>query len=368
MNIYDKQEFKKTYKNISVLFFMVMLLLLVIIVGLNFILDKSFSWSHFSDQVITSLIGVMIPLVLFNIVFDHFTKVYHQKEVSDRITETLIFNKEVINHFSEESKNRFIKSSVESLLGDDHGNMLYNSLISPYLNNVYSFRSNFKYYISYTEKETFSFGDTTFEESDYYWVDQELSFTKNIKNEEYNKEELFVGFSYKESTLDALYGRADFFFRENLWVEDHHIEMLQGMTNDEMMAFVRDVLQFNLEINDEPLEFTVRNDKEIEGFYLNVKIPKHIQDEDLDELRFKITFQMPQFKKQKKFIVMISEPTHSVDVMFSHIRDKVNVVAIPFFDDSNAIRHLPNDLIKVELDKWVLPRAGIVFVWDEQEE
>ncbi|WP_261134573.1 hypothetical protein [Bacillus sp. Marseille-Q3570] len=125
-------------------------------------------------------------------------------------------------------------------------------------------------------------------------------------------------------------------------------------------------VSFRFEFNDEEIPYTVRNDQEIEGFYLHFHLPDLIKVEENTEHKFKIIFQMPQLKSQKKFIATISEPTYSVDILFTHIHEKVDVVAIPFFDDAEAISKLPNDIIKVEIDRWVLPRAGVVFVWDEK--
>ncbi|MGM7703377.1 hypothetical protein ACSVDE_16725 [Pseudalkalibacillus sp. Hm43] len=362
--MFDENEYRKSYKNISLLFFISMCLLLIIAIFLN-IFMKTFTWDSLYISVINSLIGVMIPLVLFNILYDHFTKTYHNREVSDRITEALVFKQELIGRFSDDTKKQFIKNTTESLLGKTEGDMLYSTMIEPYLNNQYSFRRNFKYYISYTNHVPLRSEWFVIDDAAYDWVKQELSFFKNVSQDHLEDNGISVGFSYKERTLDGLYDRKNFFFRENLWVNDNHIDLLQGFSNEEMHMFVKDVLNFRFELDDEEIAYTVRNDKEIEGFYLHFHLPKAPHKDQRSEHKFKIKFQMPQLKSQKKFIAVISEPTYSVDILFSHLQDQVDVIAIPFFDDAEAISTLPNDTVKVELDKWVLPRAGVVFVWDD---
>ncbi|WP_261134848.1 hypothetical protein [Bacillus sp. Marseille-Q3570] len=150
--MYDKNEYKKSFKNISILFFVAMFLLLITAIFLT-IFTGTFTWNSLYISIINSLIGVMIPLVLFNILYDNFTKSYHNREVSDRITEALIVKEELIDRFFDDTKREFIQKTTASLLGKTEGNMLYSTLMAPYLNNRYNFRRNFKYYISYNFNE-----------------------------------------------------------------------------------------------------------------------------------------------------------------------------------------------------------------------
>lgn len=283
-----------------------------------------------------------------------------------------MLDQEVIDQFSTESKKKFIKHSTESILGEKVGGMLYETMIQSYLSKSYQFRQRFKYYISYMEPK----GNMTsialdesnvfeFSADDYYIVKQDLSFERDLTNYR-DSNDVRIGFSYKESILDGLYQRAEFLFRENLWVDEKHNEMLKQLSNQEMEQFVKQVLQFSVHINEKPIAYRVINNEGYEGFHLLLDFPQDVPSGELSKVH--IRFRMPQLKSQEKFIVVISEPTEDVEIMFMHLEDEVDVEVIPFLNEAESITKLPNDTIKIDIDDWILPRAGVVFVWDEKKE
>jgi hypothetical protein len=368
MNNNSKKLIRDSFKSISILFLLLMIVLLAIVVIISYF-TGTLTPKELINELITSLFGIMIPIVLVNIIYDKLTKSYHSQEVSEKLTEALMLNKDVLKRFTPESKKQFIQNSTESLLGEVEGEMLYSTLIEPYLNNKYNFRRNFRYYISYAEKspikDVTTLPQLAFKEDEYYWAYEELSFFRTMNYFNVKKRFISSGFSYKESTLEGLYNKEGFFFRENLWVKEEHINQLQGLSDEEMAIFVKDVLDFRLELNDIEIPYVVSNDSSIEGFYIECHIPKEIELDIKKEFKFKYTFRMPQLKTEKKFLAVVSEPTHSVEIMFSHVPDKTKVVAIPFFESDDVLTTLPNGTLRVEQDGWVLPRAGAVFVWDE---
>ncbi|WP_186576100.1 hypothetical protein [Aquibacillus kalidii] len=364
----DGFELKKSFKNVSILFFLVVFLLLLLVILIN-VLFGIYSWQKLYIDIINSLVGVLVPLVLFNFLYDHFTKKQHDRELSEKITETMMLDQEIINNFSTDSKKDFIRKSTQSILGDTVGQMLYDSLIKSYLNKTYEYRHHFKYYISYSETTAIDpvvISDQVefeFSNKDYYWVRQELSFLRDLSK--FNEiKDVRIGFSYKESTLDGLYNRVEFLFRENLWISNYHNELLKGLTNGELTIFVEEVLKLSIEIGGQVIPFRVINNGGHEGFHLLLELPSDLPNNQLSSVKLK--FQMPQLKTQKKFIVVISEPTENVEIMLMHLEDKVQVEAIPFLNEAESITRLPNDTIKIDIDDWVLPRAGVVFVWDDK--
>lgn len=369
----ERRELKREKRNISLLFLWILILFFIITLLINFLVG-GYTWKKLFLDLINAMIGIMIPLVLFNVAFEYFTKNQQNREISDTLAETLMANKQVIDRFSTDAKKHFIKHSTESILGETNGSMLYSTLIQPYLNHKYNFRRNFKYYISYTDKPNISYDHMNeelasmfFASSDYYWVSQELSFIRHLNNINLEDRSIFIGFSYKESTLDALYNRQSFLFRENLWLKDDHIGFLQNLDTNKMEKFVNDILRFKLTLNGVTIQGKVTKVDD-EGFYLLFEIPSSIELLKNKEYKFKMQFEMPQVKNQRKFIAVVSEPTHNVEILFSHIQNKVKVIAIPFFDDPEALSFLPNETVKINIDRWVLPRAGVVFIWDEKEE
>ncbi len=365
----DRTLLNRSFKNISLLFFFVVLLLLFVVILINVLLGI-YSWDRLYIDMINALVGVMIPLVLFNFLYDHFTRKQKDRELSEKMTETMMLDQQIIDNFSTESKKKFIQKSTQSILGKTVGEMLYETLIQSYLTKSYQYRHRFKYYISYidTKKEpVYQINEEkqfVFDQDTYYFVRQDLSFERDLTDYK-QSEDVRIGFSYKESTLDGLYQRAEFLFRENLWVNDLHNELLKQLTDRELDLFVKKFMQFSIEINGQALPYKVVNNQGHEGFHLLLDIPNNIPEGELSKVH--IRFQMPQLKSQKKFIVMISEPTEDVEIMFMHLEDKMEVEAIPFLNEAESITRLPNDTIKIDIHDWILPRAGVVFVWNDRE-
>src|SRR5699024_41774 len=257
----DRSLLNRSSKNISILFFFVVLLLLFIVILVNVVLGI-YSWDRLYIDLINALISVMIPLVLFNFLYDHFTQKYKDRELSEKMTETMMLNQKVIDNFSIESQKQFIRKSTESILGNTVGTMLYETLIKQYLTKSYQYRHRFKYYISYidtkkdpiwevNDEEKFDFDQDT-----YYFVRQDLSFERDLINFKQSND-VRIGFSYKESTLDGLYDRAEFLFRENLWVNEQHNELLQELSDEQMTQYAQQFLQFTIEINGKSLPYKV---------------------------------------------------------------------------------------------------------------
>ncbi|MGP4039009.1 hypothetical protein ACTWP4_03725 [Gracilibacillus sp. D59] len=366
----DNTLLTRSFKNISILFFFVVLLLLFIVILVNVLLGI-YSWDRLYIDIVNSLVSVMIPLVLFNFLYDYFTQKHKDRELSEKMTETMMLNQEVIDKFSTESKKQFIQKSTESILGKTVGNMLYETLIHSYLTKSYQYRHRFKYYISYLDTKadmTYQVNQNkqfVFNKDTYYCIRQDLSFERDLTNYQQSND-VRIGFSYKESTLDGLYQRAEFLFRENLWVNDEHNALLKELSDQELEEFVQVFLQFTIEINGQPISYSVVNNEGHEGFHLLLDIPKEIPAGALSKVHLR--FQMPQLKSQKKFIVMISEPTEDVEIMFMHLENEMDVEAIPFLNEAESITRLPNDTIKIDIHDWILPRAGVVFVWNDQRQ
>ena len=146
----ERRLLLKSFRNINILFFLLILFLLFIVILVN-VLMGNYSWSSLYKDLFNSLVGVLIPLVLFNFAYDYFTQKQKDRELSEKLTETMLMDEEVIDQFSTESKKKFIQNSTESILGEKVGGMLYETLIQSYLSKSYQFRQRFKYYISYME-------------------------------------------------------------------------------------------------------------------------------------------------------------------------------------------------------------------------
>lgn len=359
-------DIKQSLHSINLLFFMILLAVFAIIL-LLYIGTGAFSLSEFYKEIINALIGIFIPLVIFNIFYEHLTKSHHNQELMFNITDAIVFNKDLIDRFSVETRKEFISNSIKSIIGDNRGDMLYNTLIKKYLDNEYKFRRLFKYYISINENDYHSkFENIEFKNDEYVWVEQDLSFYRTIGRDELVDETyMLAGFTFHEAILETMYSRASFFFRENLSLKEEHIDEIIQYDNLKLTQFVKEMLGFRFELNDKELKYVVENDINKEGFIVKIEVPTTINLNTESKLRFE--FKMPQQRVKRSFIVSITEPTNGVDILFYNLQKDIKVVPIPFFDNGDVIKKLPSEMYNIELDDWVLPRAGVVFIWHESK-
>ena len=359
-----KSAYQRSLNHYTILFMIILLLLMIIALIVKFSFDD-YKVKDLMDQFFESLIGAIIPLLLFNMIFEYLIKRHQSEAVSDAIVETLLLKEETLKKFSENDRKIFIQNCTQSLIGKEEGEMLYSTLFSPYLSEKQSFRRNFKYYIFYTPYEKLENPPLidAFHKDDYHWVIEELSYEKSYVS---LGEEMLVGFSFNEQKLENYFKDSRVIFRENLDIGQDGVAYIRSLTNEELLDFIQKVLQFSLEINGNIALITgVEHDGN--GFVIRLKHNQEsIRPEECKYCRLKFNFRMPQHSSKKKFIVIVSEPTHSVDILFSNQIDRCTVTAIPFFDQEEIVEFLPNNIIAVELPGWVLPTSGIVFVWEEK--
>ncbi|MBB3113223.1 hypothetical protein FHS18_005326 [Paenibacillus phyllosphaerae] len=362
----NKRLFEKSLKDYTILFLIIMLLIAVILVFVRNIFG-SYTFEDFVNDFFNSLMGAIIPLIIFNILFEYLMRTHQSKVVQESIAETLLMKEEVLTQFSEDNRKEFLKNTAQSLVGKDEGEMLYSTLFVPYLSKSRNFRRNFKYYIFYTPEDKMRDLDQgardLFPASDYVWVIEDLSYEKNVIRLE---DELLVGFSYNEQQLESYFKNSRIVFRENLFLHEAQIQQMRAMEEAKLTEFVERSMQFAMEVNGVKLKVKGVI-HENGGFVLRLDAQEAKFAEDGSYNRLKVNFRMPQMKAKKQFILVISEPTYGVDILFSNQLEQMNVSAVPFFDQDEIVESLPNDLTKIQLSSWVLPTSGVVFVWEEKQ-
>lgn len=359
-----KLMFKRNLKNYTLLFLVVLLLFSVVVAFIKTTFG-TYTYKDFINDLFNSLMGAIIPLILFNILFEYLMRDHQSQVVSEAIAETLLLNDDTLNHFSPETRKTFIKNAAQSLIGKEEGEMLYSTLFSPYLSERQKFRRNFKYYIFNMEFEKLLVKGNAhlFDPEAYIWVIEELSYEKSHLD---LNEEILVGFSYNEQRLESYFKNDRIIFRENMAIHPDQIAMLRNMDPQEWKAFVSETLQFSLEINGEKCMLNSVEQEE-NGFILRLTHPgAALKPEETGYCKLKVAFQMPQLRSYRKFVLIISEPTYGVDVLYSNQLPGTTVTTVPFFDQDELISTLPNELTRIELKDWVLPTSGAVFVWEEK--
>ncbi|GCL73056.1 hypothetical protein PN4B1_29920 [Paenibacillus naphthalenovorans] len=170
--------------------------------------------------------------------------------------------------------------------------------------------------------------------------------------------ELIVGFSYDEQKLETFFRNESIIFRENLWLDQELLETVKGYSEEQLKAFAEKDLQFHIEIDGVRLQCLYARHDEANGFVLGFAASEEITQNPDEYNKIKLGFRMPQLAGKKQFSVILSEPTYGVDILYSNQLQNVKVTAIPFFDHDEVITNLPNDMIRIELNEWVLPTSG----------
>jgi hypothetical protein len=357
----NKRRYSKKLRDNTILIFVILLLIALIIVFIKFYMGH-YTTRDLLNDLFNSLIGVIVPLILFNVIYEYLIRSHQDEVIAESIVESMLLDKDILDRFDHTIKKSFIKNSTQSIKGVEVGEMLYSTLFLPYLiEENTSFRTNFKYYIFYLESnpnEQLDSQSINFNHDDYCWVSEDLSYEKSLV---IPNEGLSVGFSYNELKLDSYFRNEKMVFRENLWLHDDEIAVINELNDEELKKLIEHTLQFKLEVNG----FNFLCHKILQdngnGFIINFIPPANFIFNENSRIRF--NFIMPQLRKKKQFIVFISEPTNKVDILFSNKIKDMKVSTIPFFDQDEIISSLPNDIIKIELNDWILPTSGVVFVW-----
>lgn len=364
MNHNNKKMYSKSLRDITLLMLIILLLaaLVILLVKLSF---GTYTLKDFMNDFFNSLMGAIIPLIIFNIAYEYFTRSYQANVMSETIAETLLLDRNVVDRFKPEDKATFIRNCTKSIVGDEEGEMLYSTLLSPYLSEKQAFRKNFTYYIFYSPMDARNSPLPIMQDgSRYCWVHEELSYEKKI---DLKHRELIVGFSYNEQKLETFFRNESIIFRENLWLEPELLEVVKGYGEEQLKAFAEKDLQFHLEMDGARLQCLYARHDEDNGFILGFTASEEMTPKPDEYYKIKIGFRMPQLAGKRQFSVILSEPTYGVDILYSNQLENVKVTAIPFFDHDEVITNLPNDMIRIELNEWVLPTSGVVFVWEEKE-
>jgi len=359
---------KSSMKNITLLFGIILLFLLIILLLgrllFHYAFGMKFSWIDFWDSLMSSVLGIILPLLLFNVFYEYFVRIYSSNEISEKITETIMSKREVIDSFEENIRKQFIKTTLQSILQEEKGDVVYD-MVHPYLQSKINLRKEYKYTVI-LEEINGNVGKTswnsTFSSKDYHLIRESLSYTKVFTDDTKTLPEyICAGFFTDESILDKYFKNRVFFFRENLLIDEKDLSVIKEGKRE----FISEFMKLKAFINEIPLTVDVV-DANDSGIVVSFKTPPNIK---MDSVKYDISFIMPQLKSKNSFMAVIHEPTFSPKIRFIYPKDSIKLTTIPFFDESFEDRTGISEIdgIKeIELSNWVLPRSGVVFVWDRK--
>lgn len=354
-------------KNVTVLFAVILSLLFVIVllvrIELQYRFRIEFNVIEFTDTILSSILGIIIPLLIFNVFYEYLVRIYSSREISEKITETIMSNKDVVDSFDFDTKKQFVKTTLQSILQKEKGDVVFD-MVSPYLQSKLNLRREFKYTIVLEDisRSECCKWENFIHADNYILIRENLSYTKIYTDETgFLPDYLSIGFFIDECTLDRHFKNKDFIFRENFSVGNEELELIRQ--NKEV--FVNDCMNVRLYINESK---TVVNSIDVadNGIVISYKTPAGTK---MDEVRYDISFSMPNIKEKNTFQVVLCEPTYRPQIRLIYPREQYNITTIPFFDESYEEKIGMNDidgLKEIDLKNWVLPRSGAVFIWNKK--
>lgn len=334
---------------------LILLLAKYIISGVDF--------SFLLDDIIANILGILPPIILFNFLYEYLTREHVADEMTEQITKTLMSSPETIELFDDESKKVFVRTTVQTLVGDEESDMVY-GVIEPYLEMQYNTRRFFRYNIILRDYED----NSMFSKARYMRVYEDLKYKKHYIGANKLPKNFRVGFFVNNEELDKeLYGQT-YLFRENLKIDLEELEILISMSPTDQFQFVSQKMALNVFIDDN--KCAIQNVVIDQNGIQTVFASEH--DENSRELNIEIMFNMPQLKRYSELLVSINEPTYSPMIQLSYPESTMNVTMFPFLNDGaeclvqNAMRNAGSCDIYLQ-DKWVYPMSGVVFIVEDNK-
>jgi len=325
------------------------------------------NYSTLLDDILSNLLGILPPIIIFNFVYEYLSKEYVSEEISQQILTTLTGNSDKMNAlFKEDVRRNFIKSTIQSFVGEKKIEMAY-GVLEPYIRKqTYKMKVDYKYMIRleeyYSHKK--SVEDNLFDPKNYYYLCESLSYKRIYSEKSMHHNSFKVGFFVDTSDLEKELVGDGYIFRERLNIESSVLEKLTGLPNDKKLEFVKHCLEVKLFINEKSASI-----KSVTIDYNGISLDMSIDTtEEYEVLDFTITFRLPHRRSRSEFLVSINEPTYSPEITFIYNPSITKVIPYQFLnDDSKLIKdnERMEGQIEIAPHGWIYPIKGLLFIIED---
>jgi hypothetical protein len=363
-----RKENRKNLKNATIMLAAITTIVWLVLLIVKY-MHSGLSMGDLMDDIISNILGILPPIIIFNFAYEYLAKDYMADEISEEITQTLMSNPGVMNVFDTDIRRSFVKSTISSLVGDDKIDMVY-GVIEPYLVYQYDIRPLFEYSIdvgAYRPVKDCEISQI-FSKEKYFLIKEEYTCKKIFTGRNTLSNPVRVGFFTDLADLDSELKNQKFVFRESLKVEEHDLQQLVELSDEEKWDYVTKCMKLNVCINNEK---TVMKKVEITMSGISVEFMAEEGIEKKNEMLLEMGFAMPQVKHKSEFLVSLSEPTYAPTITFKFDEEMMHVSTYPFLDDNDALLQTATQMpgiIKINMKDWVYPVKGLVFIIEEMEE
>ncbi len=368
-------ERMKNIRSLTVLFFIITAVIWIALVLVKMCFFE-FSPKDLFDDIVSNILGILPPIIIFNFVYEYYTQKYESDEISEKIADTIMGRSDIMSRFKDDQKIDFIRSTINTMVSPEAAEMT-NAVIYPYITNSYNIRTYFKYSIILRDYET----HPLFPKEKYMKVYENFKFTKKYINSDNLPQDFHVGFITANHELDTALRNQNYIFQENLSLDEKELKQLLEMPEEECKKMIMEEMQLSVYIDD--LKATITNvslspagiDIAFHSEHINRQLRKFEPGAHMTKYDYKtehsveISFAMAQTKGHSEFLVSINEPTYAPIIQLSYPESSMSVKAYSFLNDGDesSVERATHNVGTYEFciqNKWIYPVGGVVFVID----
>ena len=318
------------------------------------------------DDIVSNILGILPPIILFNFVYEYLSKDFMADEISEEITQTLMSNPRALDAFDEDVKRNFVRSTISSIVGHDKIDTVYGA-IEPYLIYQYNIRNLFEYNIEVEPyKNPVNWDEKLrFDKQKYYLIREGFNCKKTLTTPLNPKNQFKIGFFADPTMLDAELKNSNYIFREKLQIETKDLKTLADLTATEKLDYIDNVMKLYLHINNVHMK---AEEVCIDESGISIAFSAEAEIDVQKELEIDVRFSIPQLKKHGEFLVSITEPTYSPKITFRYDEESMKVRTYTFLNDKTAslsdATRVPG-MVKIDPTGWVYPIKGVMFIVDD---
>lgn len=362
---------------------------LILAGGILYLLVDSSIKQHYPHlaELLNIVEGALLTFVMTTFLFEFYTKKNFDEQIEKAIAISLSDHVDPylssMLRLDEQRRMNFIEKAIlrvgGSLMGDFAGKLLWDDLISRYIQKRSGFRTKFRYNIEITECTRSDPIAATLEhlapkiDIDKFcarnWVcRQELRYHKEggIVNAD---GKVIAIFTLNEHEIYKYMPMGDIYFRDPMTLSDELRRLLNEVSNAELAKWVREGWQFEAVCQSDSLDYTVEVTGEPGKKVIRVVIDPR-REMGPDQL-VTLSFYVPHTKSEPDYLVMLPEPIDSPEINFTIKLPGMKARDFVFFGSTQPAlieRFAKDTRIKVSGSGWTFPTSGVLFAWSGNDD
>ena len=340
---------------------------------------RQFSILDFLHDILGNLLGILAAFLIFDIFHEKLSRDSYANEMSQKISETLMANPDLLEQFSDTQKENFIHASIASSIKDATTAEMVSDSALRYFRQFRDdgkslrIRTKFDYKIELYERLPKQYSAFLADVSKYMYVQEILSYDYkcfDIRKDNCSESSVYVGFVYNSYSLDSVLREQErdsvlfnkCIFRETLALTREDTEKFRNLPHEQMKKICADLFKLNLQID--------RCVGELTDVFSTAKgiVAKFDVAHNTGSLEHsvRLIFHMPM-EWGSVFHVAITDATKAPKITMSYPENSMQVEMYAFLSDgeesSNEVSHeQSNGIFDIAINtEWIYPISGMIF-------